>query len=123
MNLKIKRLIAIFIDYMIIFFILYIPSSIIQKTFNNIIVDIICGIVDAILIVVLFLKKDCLIGYESIGKKIMGLKIYQNGERIKDKKILVDRITKTFYSFPFYPFMILINNKSSGDKKLNTEVK
>ena len=53
----------------------------------------------------------------------MGLKIYQNGKRIKDKKILVDRITKTFCSFPFYPFMIKINNKSSGDNKLNTEVK
>lgn len=53
----------------------------------------------------------------------MFLKIYQNDERIKNKKNLIERIFYIVFPFNFYPFMILYNNKSKGDIKLNTEVK
>lgn len=122
MFLKLRRIIALYIDYCLIFFTAYYFTKLLSffdnKFYNNII-----GIISIILLVYLFLKKDCLIGYESIGKKLMFLKIYQNGKPVKDKKILTQRIIKTFWTIPFYPFMIIKNNKSEGDIICNTEVK
>lgn len=73
----------------------------------------------------LFLRKDTLFGYESIGKKLMRLKIYDlsNNERVKNKKKLIDRNFYSFCSLPIYAFMILINNQSVGDKEMKTTVK
>ncbi len=122
MKLKIKRLIATVIDFIIIFFIIYSLSPT-QILFNIKILKYIINILVLVLIIYLFPHKDCLIGYESIGKKIMGLGIYQNGERVQDKKILVKRFMETVYLFPLYPLTILVLGKSYGDINLNTEVK
>ena len=122
MKLKIKRLIATVIDFIIIFFIIYSLSPT-QILFNIKILKYIINIFVLVLIIYLFPHKDCLIGYESIGKKIMGLGIYQNGERVQDKKVLVKRFMETVYLFPLYPLTILVLGKSYGDINLNTEVK
>ena len=90
MRIKLKRLIAISIDYVIILITDYYFSTF-----------------------------WLIFSYESIGKKkIMGLKIYdENGKRIKNKKILTDRVYYSLSTFHIYMFMILANNKSTGDKK------
>ena len=123
MIIQLRRLLAIAIDYYIIFHIIYLPLNYIFKNSTNILVDILSGLLAIILLVNLFLRKDCLIGYESVGKKIMRLKIFQNGKTVQNKKILVDRIFYTLWPFMTYPFMVLYNNKSKGDIRCNTEVK
>lgn len=122
MWIKFRRLLALYIDFIIIFYLCYYFVKLIS-IFDNIYYDIFIEIVGFILFINLFLRKDCFIGYESIGKKVMFLHIYQNNIRVKDKKVLIDRVSASFYSCPFYLFMILINNKSFGDRKLATDVK
>lgn len=122
MNIKIKRLLSVVIDGSIVYFILWL-FSLTQYIFDENIANIIGIIVTMVFIFIIIPRKDCIIGYESIGKKIMGLKIYQNGERVKNKKILIKRITEGFFGIPFYPIYILIDNKSLGDQKMNTVVK
>ncbi len=57
-----------------------------------------------------FLRKDIIFGYESIGKKLMRLKIYdKNNERLTNKKQLIDRTFHSLWTFHIYIFMILIN--------------
>ncbi len=71
----------------------------------------------------LFIRKDCIFGYESVGKKLMFLKIYNDDKRVIDKNLLLKRNKSSVWSSFYYPFMILFNNKSKGDKIYNTEVK
>lgn len=122
MLLKIRRFVAIYIDFVIIFYLCYYPFYILD-IFNNIYYSIFLSSCALVLFFNIFLMKDCILGYESIGKKIMFLKIYHNDDVLKDKKILKDRVYFSIWNFPIYPFMILINNKSSGDNKLGTIVK
>lgn len=127
MNLKIRRLIAMYIDFHIAFFIGYIFTVIPEKLlFESILVDSILGLVFIFIFVISILRKDIIFGYESIGKKIMRLKIYdESGMRIKDKRKLIDRVYYSFFTYeiPFYPYIILINNKSRGDRIVKTVVK
>lgn len=127
MNLKIRRLIAMYIDFHIVFFATYIFIGMFESLFyKNILVDIIFGLAFGTIFINLLLRKDMIFGYESIGKKIMRLKIYnENGMRIKNKKELIDRIYYSLFSyeFPFYPYIILINNRSRGDRIVKTVVK
>lgn len=123
MKIKIKRLVALYIDYLLIFCISYFPFYYIYKLFNTFLANLFFGSITILLLINLFLRKDSIIGYESIGKKIMRLKIYKNNERVTNKKLLKDRVFLSLPSLPFYLFMILFNNKSSGDIKLGTEVK
>ncbi len=54
----------------------------------------------------------------------MRLRIYNtDGSELKDKKKLIDRVFQSLSTANLYPFMILINNRSNGDKKIGTEVK
>lgn len=126
-NLKLRRIIAIFIDFHIIFFAGYMFASIFEMMpFENILIDIICGLVFLTIFINLFLRKDMIFGYESIGKKIMRLKIYnESGMRIKNKKKLIDRVYYSLFTFefPFYPYIILINNRSRGDRITKTIIK
>ncbi len=120
--MKLKRLLATLIDGILVIWIGSLPKLIIQDFAIygqiNIIIDCLC----LILIVFLFIKKDCIIGYESIGKKIFRLKIYSNSKQVKDKKLLTNRVKKTFYKFPLYPISILCEGKSEGDIEYDTEV-
>lgn len=122
MLLKIRRFLAVYIDFVIIFYLCYYPFYILD-IFDNIYYSIFLSSCFLVLFFNIFLIKDCIFGYESIGKKIMFLKIYHNGDVLKDKKILKDRVYFSIWNFPIYPFMILINNKSSGDNKFGTIVK
>ena len=73
----------------------------------------------------LLLRKDCIFGYESIGKKLMYLKIYnQSNERVMDKKILQERIYYNLLCFPHVNgIMILAGGQSEGDQKMHTVVR
>ncbi len=87
-NVKLKRFVAIGIDCFLIYCVLY-TISIPQIIFRNDILDWITGIIDVFFIIFICPRKDCLFGYESIGKKIVGLHIYKDGKRVTDKKILI----------------------------------
>lgn len=124
MLLRLRRLIASYIDIMLISFIIYYPFKLLANLFEN---NMVLNIISAILILVIFytliLNKDGIIGYESIGKKIMRLKIYKDGKRLEDKKILRKRNYLSFWDLPFYVINVLFDNKTEGDIKCNTEVK
>ena len=125
MLLRVRRLIAVYLDYVICMYINY-PLILISNLFEDSTYNFISIIIDVICILIFlytFFHKDCLIGYESIGKKIMRLKIYQNDVQVHDKNLLLKRVEKTFWSIPIYPFLILINNQTWADKELNTMVK
>ena len=92
MFLRLRRLIASYLDIMLIYFILYYPVKLLVNLFeNNMILNIISDILIVVILYILILNKDSIIGYESIGKKIMRLKIYKVGKRLEDKKILRKR--------------------------------
>ncbi len=123
MSKKIRRIFASTIDFMIIAYVCSIPNKILKTFSNGDLLEIIITIVSVVIMVILYINKDCIIGYESLGKKIMNLKIYSNNERVLDKKILSNRIKKTLPTFPLYPLSILCEGKSAGDSKYNTEVR
>ena len=124
MVLKFRRLMAALIDYIIIFYTCYAYEYLFSKLIDNIIFKIFVAIVAAVLFINLFIRKDVIFGYESLGKKAMRLKIYdQNGDRIIKRNLLINRIIPTLITFPIYVFMILSNNKSIGDIKNKTFVR
>lgn len=123
MFLRLRRLLALYLDCIIIFGISYFPMYYIYTLFENMFMNIVTSIIAIILMVNLFLRKDCLIGYNSIGKKIVKLKIYQNDKMVNDKKLLIDRILYTVKSPIYSLFSLLLNNKTEGDIKCNTEIK
>lgn len=125
MNVKIRRLIATYIDFIIIAWPTCYLGNYLNPMFEtNLILYIILSMIILIIGFNIFLRKDTIFGYRSIGKKITRLKIYDmDGSEIKDKKKLIDRIFQSLPTAHLYPFMILINNKSNGDKRIGTEVK
>ena len=124
MLLRLRRLIASYIDIMLISFIIYYPFKLLEILFkNNMVLNIISAILIVVILYILILNKDGIMGYESIGKKIMRLKIYKDGKRLEDKKILRKRNYLSFYDLPFYVINVLFDNKTEGDIKCNTEVK
>ena len=124
MLLRLRRLIASYLDIMIIPFVIYYPCKLLEILFkNNIVLNIISAILIVVILYILILNKDSIIGYESIGKKIMRLKIYKDEKRLEDKKILRKRNFLSFWDLPFYIINVLFDNKTEGDIKCNTEVK
>jgi len=123
MFLKIRRLFALYIDFVLIFIISYFPFHYIYTLSYTTFMNIFMGTISILLFINLFLRKDSLIGCESIGKKIMFLSIYQGDNKIVDKKLLIDRVAYSIWPFISYPFMIFYNNKSKGDIAFNTNVK
>lgn len=121
--MKLRRLFAAIIDFATIGYIVLIPLGIIDYFINGIFIDIFIGITGLIAFFNMYIRKDCLIGNNSIGKKMAKLKIYQNEKELICKKTLIKRNYITFWTIPYYPFMILYNNKSEGDIKYSTEVK
>ena len=125
MKLKMKRLMATFLDYFIFFYVSYLILIIAEVfTKNNMVLRVITTMFVMLVFFCLFLCKDILFGYESIGKKVMKLKIYdEDGNNLIDKKKLIMRTFYSFWLFPIYPFMILVNNRSIGDEKVKAIVK
>lgn len=122
MKLKIKRIFAAVIDFYIIGLALALPLEIINYLIGIDIISIIIGIAFVLLFIYLYCRKDCIFGYESIGKKLLGLNIYSKNIRITDKVLLKNRVISTFELLPLYPIDILIDNVSIGDKKYDTEI-
>lgn len=122
MKTKTRRMIALLIDYSLILLICYLLYCIIEPLFINEAIKITITFLLIMLSGFLILIKDSVYGYESIGKKIMHLKIYQNGKCVTDKKILFKRNKYTMYGFPFCLFWIWLNGISDGDEKCGTEV-
>ena len=125
MKIKIKRLIAAYIDFILIFSIGYfLLKPIDYLVSGNVFFEVLIGIVGLGLYYLIFTRKDVIIGYESIGKKITRLKVFSNdGIRITDKNVLKNRVLYSITTFPLYPLMILLDNKSEGDKRMHTIVR
>lgn len=120
MKLKLKRIVAGLIDFLIIISIIIIFEVV---NIKNEMLDIILMSLEAIFMFFIIPRKDCLFGYESIGKKIMKLGIYKDNKRVTDKDILRKRTYYALIALPFNMFYILKNNKCIGDEEYNTEVK
>lgn len=122
--LKIRRLLALFLDISIITIGL---SIILDFIFVNIFTEesyvyiITFSFTYTIFYFALFITKDFLFKNASLGKKIFGIAIFSNDE-IPSKKVLFKRVINKLYLFPFIPFMIMKNNKTFGDIKYNTIV-
>ena len=124
MGVKIRRLIAIYIDCNIIFWVSYYFCVFWSLFCKNIFFLFFLFFVGLLVFINIFLRKDVIFGYESIGKKLLRLKIYdENNNRLKDKKLLIDRVYHSLWTFNIYMFMILLNNKSAGDKKIKTTIR
>ena len=127
MKIKIKRMVATYIDITLAVFISILLVDIL--TFGNfnleapLIFKIISSFLYIIVTILLLIRKDLIFKNASIGKKILGIKIVdsQNND-IKDKKVIVNRNKETLSSFPLYPIHILFYNQSSGDEKFKTKV-
>lgn len=123
--LKIKRLLACYIDFIIFLLFFSIPLEFLNDDFlKNDSTDIsLFIIVFMIIFLLLFAFKDIITGNRSIGKRILKLYILdENGNICKNKKILLKRNIRTLELFPMYVFNILQDNKSSGDCKYHTIV-
>ena len=126
MKLSIRRFIAFCIDFSLISCICYFFLEIFYSlVLGNVILELMLGISLCLLFFTLLLRKDCIFGYESIGKKLMYLKIYnQSNERVMDKKILQERIYYNLLCFPHVNgIMILAGGQSEGDQKMHTVVR
>ena len=74
--------------------------------------------------ITLWVYKDTILKNRSIGKKIMGLYIYDSNHYIvQNKEILIQRIFYELWLFPVSCFLILICNQSMGDQKYKTIVR
>lgn len=121
---KIKRLIAFYIDYTIGFYVSYFLLNGNEMLFENMVLKIFFAVIIMLIGFYFFLRKDTIFGYTSIGKKIMKLKIYdEKGEQLTNKRKLIDRVFYSLWLFPLYPIMVLWNNQSRGDTKVKTEVR
>ena len=104
MKIKLRRLLATYIDFCILVYGSNYTAKFVKRLFRfewyiNIMIDLIL----AFLYLIIFIK------------------IYDKNGRIKNKKLLVDRV-KHSWCYPVYPLMILYNNKSFGDIKYETWV-
>ncbi len=121
-----RRFIASFIDSYIIFYICGALLLIIEPVFKTSNWAILLYIaISLVVTTILSRKKDTYFPNQcrSLGKIIMGLYIVDSeGRIIKDKKLLTNRVKKTFYKFPLYPISILCEGKSEGDIEYNKEV-
>lgn len=127
MKIKIKRLIAAYIDMVIaVFSSLLLVYVLTLGNFNlesPIIFQIISSCLYIVIVVLFIIRKDLVFKNASIGKKILGLKIVDSKNNdILDKKVLVNRNKETLFSFPLYPIYIIISNESVGDEKFKTKI-
>lgn len=118
-----RRMIAIIIDMYILGILANMVMYVVNPILFNSTIKTIMIILVLIMYVYLLLHKDSLIGYESIGKKIMRIGIYKDDERVMDKEVLYKRNKTTLILGIFSIPKIVLMGKSDGDLKYNTEVK
>ena len=120
-NIRIRRGIALGIDVNLCNILFYPLDWLVHYYFET--WNIYFFIFYLLLFLYFIIIKDTMIGYESIGKKIMGLKIYQNGIQIKDKKILKKRSLANLCDLVFSSINALYGDgKTAGDEKYNTKI-
>ncbi len=121
--LKLKRFIAIYIDFAFTTFIVLLLTDFFFSFSKDILMILIITLLDIFFIYTLFFRKDFLFKNASLGKKIMRIGIYdEHNQKVTDKKLLIKRNIASFEYLPLYPFMILFQNKSAGDEKFHTKV-
>ena len=123
--IKMKRLIAIYIDFIVIIMTTLLTNIIMFGHFNQsetVIVIIIGIIVYLFVFYTLMIRKDLLFKNASLGKKIFKLNIIMENGEIPKQKIILKRNIETFSSFPTNILSIIFDNTTSGDRKYNTSV-
>lgn len=127
MRIKIKRMMAAYIDAALVVFISTLLTDILTLGNFNLEAPVILQIISSILyiaiVILLFVRKDLIFKNASIGKKMLRIKIVdsQNND-IRDKKVIVNRSKETLSDFFLYPIHILTCNESSGNEKFKTKV-
>jgi uncharacterized RDD family membrane protein YckC len=125
-SLKLKRLMAIIIDFILIIFVSTIITTII--TFDNFNLSastfykIISTSIYCILFIAMFISKDLLFKNASLGKKIFGLEIFLENNKIPNKKTIIKRTSFSFPLFPIDIILIILNNKTRGDVRYKTKI-
>ena len=123
--IKIKRLTAIIIDYIVYYVFISLIVQFLMTFFKieNQFSIILFSIFMIILCFILFVTKDLIIFNKSIGKKIMKISICDESKKeITDKKILIKRNAITLFTLPTYPIMIIFKNENFGDYVCKTLV-
>ncbi len=120
MGTTLKRIIAICLDVELIKIVF---TLVIKSLYLLVKSEVICLITLLVLGIYVYINLDCLIGYESIGKKIMRLQIYVNDEKLTDKTILRKRALYTYLTLIFSGPKLILTGKTDADTKYNTEVK
>lgn len=123
MHLRIKRIVAYNIDFIVAFIIFYIPILLFKNFLENFFwLSLIVFFSLGFLFLLLMIYKDILFKNQSLGKKIVNIRILQNGQ-IPDRKTIIRRNKFTVLGIMSYPFTVIILNKSIGDIICGTEVK
>lgn len=124
--IKLKRLIALYIDLFIAIFTATIIMEVITlgnfSTITSILLICILCTLYIILIFKIFIRKDLIFKNASIGKKILGLQILDANNNIPDKKVLINRNKDLFPLFPLDILYIILYNQTTTDKKYHTKV-
>lgn len=111
MKLKLKRLIAIYLDYL--FILLLVISFYFVVNCEKIFLSL--------LVIFMFIFKDLLCNKRSIGKKLMGLKIkFMTDNKLKKSILCLRNLTCIIW--PIEIIMILLFNKRIGDVIFKTKI-
>lgn len=107
MNIKLKRLLSVFID-------IYILS------FPNILISLIFKVELIYFMYILICTKDLWFKNQSIGKKILKIEILRKGKKPNFLILLIRGMC--IFLWPIEIFLIMFFNKSIGDFIFDTEV-
>ena len=122
----VKRLVALYIDLAFASLVSNILSVLfpVEPYIYSDIINTIRFLVPINAILFVIVCKDILFKNRSIGKRIMGLYIYdENGEYVSDKKVLVGRIASLISIYFVNDFLgVMHGKKTRGDKKYHTYV-
>ena len=127
MTLKIRRLLAVYIDFITAVVVSTVVTNIVTLgNFNaprSFFMQILSIVIYLLLVISYIVIKDILFKSASLGKKILGIKIIDdNGSDVLKRKILIKRNLENLIVFPLYIIDVLLNNQSKGDKKYKTKV-
>lgn len=123
--IKIRQLLAAYIG----FWLYIVPGNILLIIFqpnSYIFIDIfnvIFAVFPFVVCITLLVFKDTVLKNRSIGKKIMGLYIYdQDNQIIQHKDVLIQKNFYKLWLFPVSGFLISLCNQSIGDQQYCTVV-
>lgn len=130
--IRIKRLVASLIDFMVISFVILIPANLITGLNYNIRIEFLelnpiqnstnISLLMWIIFFTLIIFKDVFF-YQSLGKKVMKIAIYKKDAILKNSLIIIFRNLLSAIFISFYPITIIFFGKSIGDIVFRTHVK